>query len=285
MQMRQNNIRHRPAGLLKRRGELVLEMINLFLFVFPFSPAADVDKDEAIGGLEDEHPRRELDAVLRVGRDALLPKRLRHGAEHRPAVEAEAVDDEREDFVRSDLHSLAASILTWQSSSNSPGIFSQPAMLRLTKFLATGFYSGYLPKVPGTWGTAVAALLAFAYVSAKPERSSLECSIFAAGVVTIIAILSAHHVWQSRIYGEGAKDPQQIVIDEFAGYFVSIIGAEPRVWSFLLAFGFFRVFDIWKPYPCRRLEHLSGGYGIVMDDVMAGVYACICVNVCETLLF
>ena len=158
-------------------------------------------------------------------------------------------------------------------------------MLRLANFFATGFYSGYLPRVPGTWGSAVAAVLAFALVSVAPSLSSVDGAIFLAAAVTLAAVVAAHYVWSRKLYGPDAHDPQQIVIDEFAGYFVSIIGARPQALSFVLAFLFFRMFDISKPYPCRRLEKLSGGFGIVMDDIMAGIYACAAVNIVEALLF
>ena len=73
--------------------------------------------------------------------------------------------------------------------------------------------------------------------------------------------------------GSGFKDPQFVVIDEVAGQLVALI-AVPLAWkSFLAGFILFRVFDIWKPFPIRRLERLPEGTGIVVDDLGAGLYA------------
>ncbi len=72
----------------------------------------------------------------------------------------------------------------------------------------------------------------------------------------------------------GSKDPQFVVVDEVVGQWISLGGAARLNWKSLLAgFVLFRLFDIWKPWPARALEKLPRGYGIVMDDVMAGVYA------------
>jgi phosphatidylglycerophosphatase A len=94
-------------------------------------------------------------------------------------------------------------------------------------------------------------------------------TIVAAAVVTLIGIPAATRVAR----GFGAKDPQFVVIDEVAGQLVALI-AVPLVWkTFLAGFILFRVFDIWKPFPIRRLERLPEGTGIVVDDLGAGLYA------------
>lgn len=158
-------------------------------------------------------------------------------------------------------------------------------MQRFAEFLATGFYSGRLPKAPGTWGTAVAALLAVALFSLFPGLGTFSGEVLVAAVVTAIAIMSAHYVWKTGLFGAGNDDPQQIVIDEFAGYFVTIIGSKLQLSSFVLGFLLFRVFDITKPFPARNAENLPGGYGIVLDDVAAGIYACLSLKLLEALLF
>lgn len=87
--------------------------------------------------------------------------------------------------------------------------------------------------------------------------------------MTLVGIPAATLV--ARAYG--SKDPQFIVIDEVAGQLVTLI-AVPLVWkTFLAGFILFRVFDMWKPFPVRRLERLPEGTGIVVDDLAAGVYA------------
>ena len=88
-----------------------------------------------------------------------------------------------------------------------------------------------------------------------------------------VAVWSAHQ-FAKRV---GKKDPQQVVIDEVVGQWIALGGAATARqihWpSWIAAFALFRVMDIWKPAPVRQLERLPGGYGIVADDVMAGIYA------------
>jgi phosphatidylglycerophosphatase A len=84
------------------------------------------------------------------------------------------------------------------------------------------------------------------------------------------AVWAAHRMAQRL----GKEDPPQVVVDEVVGQWISLAGATVLNWkSWLAAFVLFRIFDIWKPAPVRQLERLPGGYGIVADDVMAGVYA------------
>ncbi|MFN8391441.1 MAG: phosphatidylglycerophosphatase A [Bdellovibrionota bacterium] len=164
--------------------------------------------------------------------------------------------------------------------------FTMPSPLtRFADFVATGFYSGRAPAAPGTAGTAVACVLSYLLFQAAPELSTFPNTVILAVGVSAIAFWSAHTVWKSGLYGE-SKDPQAIVIDEFAGYAITIIGGLPSGWfHYLLAFALFRLFDILKPPPCRTLEKLVGGIGIVADDLMAGIYALICRQLIETLLF
>ena len=89
-------------------------------------------------------------------------------------------------------------------------------------------------------------------------------------LATPVGIWSADAVARNK----GLKDPQIVVIDEVLGVWLALAGATVLNWkSFLGAFALFRLFDIWKPQPVRKLEQLGGGLGIVADDLMAGVYA------------
>ena len=91
----------------------------------------------------------------------------------------------------------------------------------------------------------------------------------AAAVVTVVGIWAAGREAQRL----GVKDPSSVVVDEVAGMLVALVG-EPRTLPWVLAlFLLFRVMDIWKPTPIRQLEALPGGFGIVVDDLLAGVYA------------
>lgn len=135
--------------------------------------------------------------------------------------------------------------------------------------LVTGGGAGYLPVIPGTFGTLIAVPFSLAL-----NRLSLFSLPLA--LITLVGfIVSA--IWLS---GKGAailgqKDPPVIVIDEVAGFMVVNFLIPLGTMSLFLAFLLFRFFDITKIYPASRLEKLSGGRGIVLDDVMAGLYTLI----------
>lgn len=138
-------------------------------------------------------------------------------------------------------------------------------MRKIILFLASGFGSGYLPIAPGTWGSLVGVLLYW-------PLSRLATWPLVVTVLTL-AILSC---WIAGL-AEGflkAKDPGIIVIDEVAGIFFSLV-LLPFTWKIAVAgFFLFRLFDIWKPFPARTIQDkLPGGWGVVGDDLMAGVYA------------
>lgn len=142
----------------------------------------------------------------------------------------------------------------------------------MAKALATALGAGYSSVAPGTCGTAVAVPLAWALADLTIWQFSLICV-----VVTGIGILAAHHA--DRAWG--THDAQKIVIDEVAGYLVTMIPAPRDHWAPLLA-GFiaFRLFDIVKPPPVRWLDdNLPGGWGVVLDDIAAGVMGAIVMGV------
>jgi phosphatidylglycerophosphatase A len=131
-------------------------------------------------------------------------------------------------------------------------------------FIATGAYSGYSPFAPGTAGTLAAIPL---YLLLSP----LDPWLYGAIVLALLPISFWSAGEAEKIFG--TKDSKQIVIDEILGYFVTMFMA-PAGWVYVIAgFFLFRIFDIAKPYPVNRFEKLGGGVGVVMDDIMAGVYA------------
>ena len=140
-------------------------------------------------------------------------------------------------------------------------------MSALVRVVATWFGCGYVPKGPGTAGSlgglAVAWLLhTFAGMPAP-------------GFVALALVSLYPAIWAADAFAResGQKDPQTVVVDEVVGQWIALAGATALNWkSWLLAFALFRLFDIWKPWPVRHFEKLPGGTGIVMDDVMAGVY-------------
>ena len=133
---------------------------------------------------------------------------------------------------------------------------------------ATWFGCGYFPLGPGTVGSAAALLIAWAlhvWVAWPPVAFAVLAALLA-----LPAILAADRT--AKVVGR--KDPGLVVVDEVLGQWITVAGALTLNWkSWLAAFALFRLFDIWKPPPVRRLEALPGGTGIVADDIMAGVYA------------
>ena len=134
---------------------------------------------------------------------------------------------------------------------------------------ATFLGIGRLRPGPGTWGS-LATLISWAALAyTMPPAFRLPVSIALVVFVTAIGIPAAMLVTR----GSGIKDPQFVVIDEVAGQLIALIGA-PLGWkSFLAGFILFRIFDILKPPPVRQLEALPEGFGIVLDDIAAGLYA------------
>jgi phosphatidylglycerophosphatase A len=141
--------------------------------------------------------------------------------------------------------------------------------------LGTFFGCGYSPVGPGTAGSLAAILIAIAV----HNRATL---ILLSVILLLPAIWAAGKV---ALY-ESRKDPQIVVVDEVLGQWITLAGASTLNWkSFLAALLFFRLFDIWKPWPVRQLERLSGGIGIVADDVMAGVYGALAIFVLDRFRF
>lgn len=132
-------------------------------------------------------------------------------------------------------------------------------------FLAFGFGSGLLPKAPGTWGTLVAVPLWF-LLAQLPLNSYLLA----------IAVLSVVGIWLCGKSSEklGVHDHGGIVWDEFCGYWVTMI-LVPATWYWaLIGFALFRFFDIIKPWPIKWLDKkVHGGFGIMIDDIIAGLFA------------
>jgi phosphatidylglycerophosphatase A len=135
--------------------------------------------------------------------------------------------------------------------------------------IATFFGIGYLHPGSGTWAAAITVALWWAGARLLETGWVLPTAIAISLAVTLIGIPPATVVARES----GADDPGFVVIDEVAGQMIALIGV-PLHWKYLLAsLILFRVFDIVKPLPLRRLEKLPGGIGIMMDDVGAGIYA------------
>lgn len=140
--------------------------------------------------------------------------------------------------------------------------------------LATFFGAGYLKPGPGTYGSVAAILLWYAAAHAfAPSATTLAiATTVAALLVTAIGIPASTLV----AHEASRKDPGFVVIDEVAGQLFALILMRPNWQHALLALVLFRLFDIFKPWPIRRLEALPNGTGIMLDDVAAGLIALLC---------
>ena len=137
-------------------------------------------------------------------------------------------------------------------------------------FLALGFGSGLMPKAPGTFGTLAAIPVYIAL-------SQLELWLFIGitAVISLLGILICDYTSKAL----GVHDHSGIVIDEIAGYLITMI-AVPFNWKWMLiGFLLFRFFDILKPWPISWLDKkVAGGFGIMIDDVLAGLFSLICLH-------
>jgi phosphatidylglycerophosphatase A len=130
--------------------------------------------------------------------------------------------------------------------------------------LATGFGSGYAPFAPGTAGSALGVLLFWPL-----QKLALAPQVTLAAVLFLVGVAAASHVAR-RV---GQEDPSIVVWDEVIGMWVSLLALPFRPRIVILGFVLFRLLDVVKPYPARDFERLPGGWGIMADDVMAGIYA------------
>jgi len=135
---------------------------------------------------------------------------------------------------------------------------------KLITFLATGFGSGLVPFAPGTAGTLVGVLICLPFIP-------LPWILRLLFVLALLAFSFYVADQAEKIYKR--KDDQRIVIDEIIGFQITILPVAINVLNLCAAFVLFRIFDIWKPFPVKNTQGLPGGWGIVADDVAAGIYA------------
>ena len=171
-----------------------------------------------------------------------------------------------------------------------PTEVNQNYLRLIADFIATGAYSGRVRKAPGTAGTAFALLLTLPLVLTE-TKPTLFLQVFVVAAVFVIGLWSSNVVLAALAANSGSstdsgnKDPGFIVIDEVCGYFVALLGSGWSGKEVLLAFVFFRFFDILKPPPVSWAEKLHGGLGIMADDVLAGVYASLLLSIFSIVFF
>jgi len=137
--------------------------------------------------------------------------------------------------------------------------------------IATFFGAGLLKPGPGTWGSVAAVLLWAAYAwLAHPSPLTLLIALLIGIALTLVFGVPAATIVERE---SGRHDPGFVVIDEVAGQWIALLFCPVNWRHALIALVLFRLFDITKPFPVRRLERLPAGWGIVFDDVAAGLYA------------
>lgn len=167
----------------------------------------------------------------------------------------------------------------------------RPACPLWAKIIATGGGVGFIPIAPGTWGSLTAICIIFGLFTHEfvnlPGTSVGEMKFGIMGfeldyfpIVILAFAFTVAGIIATGIFARstGIKDPKQAVMDEFAGQSITVLGLYRGyfgVGAFLVAFLLFRLLDIWKPWPIRWFEKLPGGWGIMMDDVVAGLFGAI----------
>ena len=135
--------------------------------------------------------------------------------------------------------------------------------MTFSKIIGTGLFTGYSPIAPGTAGSLL-ALLIFIFI---PELSS----VYWIGIIIVLFFVGVY--CSTQLEKEYEHDPSQANIDEIVGMFIALVWL-PKTWVIIFAgFFLFRIFDIVKPYPANKLESLPKGWGVMADDVLAGIYA------------
>ncbi len=138
-------------------------------------------------------------------------------------------------------------------------------------FFSLGFGSGLAPFAPGTFGTLVAIPLYLLCLD-------LSLSMYLGLILFGFAIGVYWCDFTSKALG--VHDHSGIVWDEIVGFFITMIAVPPTMLNIILGFLLFRLFDIWKPWPIKLLdEKVNGGFGIMIDDVLAGIFALLCLQV------
>jgi len=164
-----------------------------------------------------------------------------------------------------------------------PHVSVKPKMMRrsdrLGYAIATGLGAGHFPVAPGTFGAAEGVVLFFIINAIVNQRLMLASRWSLVIFVIINLALYALGVWAANraIAATGLKDPSVAVIDEVSGQLIAMtpLIIYPSLAGVAVAFVLFRAFDIFKPYPIRKLEGLPGGFGVMSDDALAGIYAAV----------
>jgi len=139
-------------------------------------------------------------------------------------------------------------------------------MFSIYKLIATALGAGYLPKAPGTWGSVLAVIICIVLHHFLLLSNSL--------LITLTIIFTIIGTWATyKLEPMWGEDPSRVVIDEVIGIWITLLFLPYSMTTFVLALILFRIFDIWKPLFIRKLEKIPYGIGVMADDILAGVYA------------
>lgn len=149
-------------------------------------------------------------------------------------------------------------------------------------FIATGFGSGYSPVAPGTAGALVATLIWWGYSAALNDYISIIST-----TAILIIVFTVLGVWSSGVSEKyWGEDPSRVVVDEMVGTWIALLAVPENghLGYMIAAFALFRFFDILKPLGIRKMEKLPGGYGIMADDILSGIYGMIVIFIFRLLV-
>jgi len=150
---------------------------------------------------------------------------------------------------------------------------------RFSVTLASVFYIGFIPGAPGTYGS-LAAVAVLYFIGQNGNWINPAALLAGVGIITLLGIPASAAAGKQV----NDEDPSFVVIDEVAGQLLTFFLIPFSVANIILGFFAFRAFDIFKPWPIRKLESLPHGIGVMADDLLAGVYACAVLHIINALL-
>ena len=141
-------------------------------------------------------------------------------------------------------------------------------MKNFTKYFATLFGIGFIPLAPGTFGSLFAILIWYVFIDLL--------SIFYFIALFLFVLSVSFYLTDIYLDNYKKKDPSEVIIDEFLGQSIPLLFiVNYNIYEVLIAFVTFRFFDIYKIYPINKMEDLKGSYGVILDDIVAGIYSLI----------
>lgn len=136
------------------------------------------------------------------------------------------------------------------------------------KIIGSGFYTGFIPKASGTFASALAFVI---FLIPGFENPTFLMLLISMSIVIGVKIAD-------KFESEYGKDPHQFTLDEFIGSWITLLFIPKKIWFLIPAFILWRLFDIYKPFPAKNVELIKGGWGVILDDVVSGIYSFIIIQ-------